>query len=398
MQFNLRRTALCGLAFSPALAMLVMPDAFKVSLVATLGLPLLAALICAVAIAVTRLASRRPSRSDTPHEAGSLLRSSALRRPAVPVPTPATLRNYLGAVLAAQIPEPDVAKHGQAEPETVDQAVARAMRRILDSWQAVAGGQAAGTKPLKTLSDARLTELYLLDQLLRGAPGLAGALAQQFRNPDILLVLRDQITTIDQRRAAFERQRDAFEATRRAWENQTQKLRPSALLTALQALDWPDSDLWHKVVLAYDPGDPAQREAALWCAQQHSCDRATVARYLASLAMDGQLDAALTRGDHTWLSGARTVIENWNTGKYTRQALALEPPNAVVAAAPHFSDALDRMAGTTGQPRWPDPHGAFAEFHGRASRPRDNWCLDTGQLMAPPALNDYVEDQDRDVA
>ncbi|KMK68763.1 hypothetical protein IMCC21224_113649 [Puniceibacterium sp. IMCC21224] len=383
--------ALGGLAFSPAIAVLFLPESYKLSMLATLGLPLATALICLIGFFTTKIASQSPTRRGVrPRISSGLLRRNALRRPAIKVPAPQTLRAYLGAVLT-----PDSAESQRAArtgPETVDHAVARAMLRILDSWGMT------GDSPIATLPDDRLAELYLFDQLMRGTPDLAGALAQQFRSPDILLALRDQIGTIATRRATFERQRHAFDATRRAWDNQSRKLRPSALLTALQALDWPDSDLWHKVVMEHDPTDPAQREAALWCALQPSCDRTTVAAYLANLTIDGHLDAGLQRRDHSWLAGVQTVIENWNDGHYTRQLLALDPPDAVSAVAPHLSQILDQMATTTGQARWPDPRGLFAEYHGRAPRPRDNWCLQSGQLTAPPTLRDYVEVPARDVA
>ena len=87
------------------------------------------------------------------------------------------------------------------------------------------------------------------------------------------------------------------------------------------------------------------------------------------------------------------MIRGWNAGRYTGQALGFVPKDADEAsrAASALSSQLDTLAEQTGQPRWPDPTDIFATSHGEAPRPRDNWDLRAGRMIAPPRLEHYIE-------
>lgn len=382
MKYSVQRYLLSGVALVPAFAAYLLPDPARDDIFSVFGLTGTLILWSVLAVSVIHIASYTGARPDTvrraaPVSPGGLLRPEMLRQSGLALPDLSDMRGHLGAVLAAA--ETELAP---GTPESRERATAIALSRILDTWN---------VPTLHALAPDRLRELYLLDRLLRARPDEAGALAQLFERPDVVLDIRDQIAAIGQRRKAFETQRDAYQATLDAWINQPSVPRPSALLLSLQALDRPDIDLWHKVVLHHDPFDPAQREAALWCVRQLSCDRATVAAYFAFLSADGHLEAAARRGETLWLNAVLSVIGNWNAGRYTTREIGLDPTDSVVSAAPVLSAALDRLADITQTPRWPDPQGLFAEYAGRAPRPRDNWCLRSGTITHAPDPNHYFE-------
>lgn len=375
-----QRLFLSGLVLMPAIACLLVPDALRLQVFDALGVTGTLLLWSLLTALVVHAATRMPAQVERPayqNEAPVLLRRGVLGSPDLALPGPKTMRETLGVVLSqADMPPP------QDGPESADRALGLALGRLIEAWNA---------PTLHAQSDARLAELFLFYQLLTRRADEAGALAQLFARPDVVLEIRDQIATIRKRRAAFDKQNNAFAATLTAWQEQGEVDRPAALLTALRGLAHPDIDLWHKVVTEHDPHDAAQREAALWCVRQPDCDRATVACFLAYAAADGLLAAAARRGDRAWLSGVQSVVDGWNAGRYTRRELGLSPSDSLSAMAPVFSNALDQVAEATGSTRWATPRGAFAEYTGRKPRPRDHWCLRTGRLLRAPRRTDYFD-------
>ena len=364
----------------------MLPEPARDDVFSVFGLTGTLLLWAVLAVSVIHIASVEPARTprrDTARDEGfddpppALLRPGALRRAASDLPDHKSMLAYLSAAL-----DPADAGAVSGMPETADRATALALAQILANWEA---------PTVHALSPARLGELYLFERLIRARADEAGALAQFFQRPDLVLDIRDQIGAIAARRRAFDAQQGAFEATLAAWKTQARVPRPAALLMALQALDHPDSDLWHRVVLGHDPRDAAQREAALWCVRQPSCDRATVACYMAFLGADGHLEAAARRGDSLWLAGVLAVIEGWNAGRYADHDIGLVPSDAVTEAGPILAAALDNLSEITGAPRWPDPRGMFTDYAGRSPRPRPAWCLRTGRLTAAPDPADYFD-------
>ncbi|MGR3378999.1 hypothetical protein [Salipiger abyssi] len=373
-----QRVLWSGFALSPAVLLLALPQGIVNAAMAQVGPSVILALAWTVAFGAAHFARHAIDRRR--ERPAPLLDHSALRHPPPGIPDTRSIRAELYRVL--QSPAPLAAEFGGAEPETPDHALRRVLERILASW--------ALHSPTE-LSDDRLHEIWLLIELVRATPDRAGELAQHFVNPDVLLDIRDRITAIDRRRRSYDAQMAAFRATCRAWESATGTAAPRSLLAALKTLDRADPDLWHKVIAEHDPHDPAQRDAALWCARQTSCERASVARFLADAAARGQIAAAARAGDTGWLDGLREVIDGWNAGRYAGRAMGLTPADAVAGSAPALAAQLDRLAEITGAPRWPEPRGLFAEYHGRAPRPRDHWSLADGGLSAPPQIADYLE-------
>jgi hypothetical protein len=271
---------------------------------------------------------------------------------------------------------------GLSAPPSAQQAVATALSRVLKTWDRAS---------IHSLSEDEVKELHLFRVLISSSAETAGELADLFYRPDMMLDIRDEIARIALQRERHDRQKATFDATWKLWRSTTRAGGPDGLLLSLQRLEMPDPDLWHKVVLEHDPKDPEQRAAALWCVRQRSCDRATVAAYLCLVAADERLQAAGRRGDRVWLDAVLDVIEGWNAGVYKCQDIALSPVDMVLGQAAAFKRALDELSEITQDTRWPEPHGLFTEYHGRPVQPRNNWCLASGRLSAPPQLPDYVE-------
>lgn len=362
------RLLLSGLAIGPALA------------AATLPLPLFGmAATLAVGGATGIYALIRSLKTEDPSEDRKhedLLQPQAYRT-LQDIPDTATLRETLIRAISHRDPG---ALHNF--PIDRDGAIARLIQRLLSAWDAHIP---------EALSTREMTELYLLDRLLRAEPGEAGRLAQLFCDPGAILALRDEVDRLAARRAIFDRDHNAYLATLAHWERTQRGDDPGALLMALQGLKVPDIDLWHRVVLEHDPKDPQQRAAALWCLRQRACDRATVAVYMAFLAADGRLQAAARNGDENYLDTVQDIVERWNSGYYRTCELALDPVDAIAHEAPRMTAALDELALLTGKRRWPDPHGIFLEYTGRKPGLRTNWSLRDGTLTRAPRMRDYVD-------
>ncbi|MFZ5964557.1 hypothetical protein ACOXXX_16545 [Thalassococcus sp. BH17M4-6] len=386
MQIFVQRYVLAGLALLPAWVAFLLPDPARHDIFSAFGTTGTLALWSVLALGVIHAASRPQAPAVAPPDPPTLLRRRSLKE-LNDLPPTDVMRSDLAKLLALigpddTVPQPD-------HPCSGEEALARALDRTLQIWQ---------VPTVHALGDTRLIELYVLAQLVQAPPDRAGALAQLFAHPAKVLDLRDRISALSARYDTFQRQRDAYQATLLAWTNQPPVLRPSALLTSLQGLEKPDIDLWHRVVLEHDPRDPAQREAALWCARQPQCDRATIAAYLSLLAADGHLEAAARQADTLWLKGVLSVIEAWNAGVYTRCELGLTPEDAVSQSAPILSHALDRLAELSGEPRWPEPQALFTEYRGRAPLPRDHWCLRSGAIVTAPNRAHFFEARQVEVA
>lgn len=366
MDPKLRQYLLMGLALSPAAAAIFLP-ASAAKLPFVLGLIGAGSAYALLSSLRMHAGEAEFARSGTP-----LVRGAVLRDPSADLPDLPTMRRHIAACVT--LPEPP------DRPPSQDEAIAKALRHVLKSWDCLSPG---------ALNRDEVTELYLLDRLLRAAPAEAGRLSQAFLRPDIVLELRDETAALAQCRSDYDTQQKLFFATYALWDSAA-PARVRGMLSVLEQLPKPDIDLWHHVVLDHDPRDPMQRAAALWCLRQKDCDRATIAAYLSFVAAEDRLQAAARAGDQVYLDAVRGVIDAWNAGFYRRQGLALSPTDAVAADAPRFAEALDDLAGLTGTPRWPDPQGLFTSYRGRRPRRRDHWCLKTGTLRQAPKPAHYA--------
>ena len=364
-----QRVYLASLAIGPALAVLVVPLP-ALGLAETLllgGLGGVYALVAAFSLKKQRRKRTSASLLSVPH--------SALPCDLPPFPA---LHDRL---MRSLYPLPE----GPQVPPGRDDAIAAILNRFLTGWNHAGADMLT---PQETL------ELALLDRLLRASPQEAGALAQLFTRPDLMLALRDEVQAVAHARAIHDRDRHAFEATLRLWLRQLTGTAPTDLAEALKGLGAEDPDLWHHVVLTHDRTDPAQRAAALWCIEQPGCDRATIAVYMADPATSDALRRAIETGETGYPNRVRAVIDALNDGRYPDAALALDPVDAVAHAAPGFAAMLTALAEQAGDRRWPDPCGLFTAYPGRAPRNRAHWDLSTGRLRAAPLRDDYI-DMDR---
>lgn len=357
------RLILAGLAFGPAVVATVLP--------ATGALVPIGLALGGVGSLWALFVSFRDGTHHPRRRGPALLTRATLRRRLRDLPPIADQRRALADALAAATDlraEPDA-------PPTRTTAVARILVRVLDSWQV------ADTADLPR--DLTMT-LTLLERLLTSDPGEAGRIAQMFRRPDLVLALRDEIDEVARVRAAYDRAFAAFQATRVV---QAADPPPRNLVEALESMGAPDIDLWHRIVTEHDADSPALRRAALWCVLQPQCDRATVAAYLARIAIDGDLTRAAHLGDRAFLDRVARVIRNSNAGAYTRQELAFVPP---AGAAQRLATELDALAHLTRTPRLPDPQCAVIALDGRKPRPRPAWDIAHGRLVRPPTRADYL--------
>lgn len=368
------RLLLSGLAIGPALAAVVLP------------LPVLGTAVTVAIGGATGIYALVSSFKSTPNpktrQSQSLLLPAAHRL--ADLPDIEAQRRSLNAALSHR----DKNLH-LCPPIDRNGAIASILRRFLASWAA---------RVPEVLAPDELADLWLLDQVLRASPGDAGRLAQLFLAPGAILALRDEVDRLAAKRAIFDRDHAAYLATQAHWEKVLRGDDSGSLLMSIQSLKVPDIDLWHRIVLEHDPGDPQQRAAALWCLRQRGCDRATVAAYLAFLAADGRLQAAARLGDEVYLDTVHDIIERWNAGFYRVTELALSPVDAVAGDAPRMTATLDELARLTGQRRWPDPHGVFTDYPGRPPGLRSNWSLRDGSLTEAPRLRDYVDLPERAIA
>ncbi|SNS18279.1 hypothetical protein [Antarctobacter heliothermus] len=311
-------------------------------------------------------------RREKPRRRGpALLRRAALRRPGSDLPTLDNQRlaiaNALGAAVDLRA-EPDA-------PPTRDTAVGRILSRILDSWNVT---------DIAALPRDLTLALTLLKQCLNAPPGEAGRIAQMFQRPDVVLGLRQEIDTIAKARATYDQALAAFLATQ---EIQATGTAPRTLTQALRAMSAPDIDLWHHIVTQHDPTDPAQRDAALWCAAQPECDHASVAVYLSRLADGAQLQNVYIDADSTFLDQVRGIFANCNAGIYRHRGLVYVPP---ADATIRLKAELDALASLSDKARWPDPQCVFTVLEGRKPHPRPAWDLSSGRLVAAPNRSDYL--------
>lgn len=241
------------------------------------------------------------------------------------------------------------------------------------------------------LGRPELLALHTLSRILMETPENAGRLAQRFLRPEVVLELRDEVDQMDAAYQSYQTGHNAYLAAQRQWKRLQQGQSAGSILKAIQSLDTPDIDLWHRIVLEHDPYDHEQRNAALWCMQQPQCDRGTIAVYMSYIAADGSLLAAARIGDRAYLEHVRRILTAWNNGEYRTQEIALDPVNAVEGHARVMTKALDDLQRITGERRWADPHGMFVAYKGRPARLRLEWQLSTGEVLLEPYILDYVE-------
>lgn len=205
-------------AAAPAFGLLILPhwlglprpgDAALLAATAT------AALLATLAIRASRRepragtgrnpARRDPARRDPAKRNPALLTRTARRRCVRDTPAPATIRTDLSALLTGFAARRAAARPGT--PDTSADALCRVLLRVLQTWRA--DGATA-------LDDSQLRALWLLWQLIAAPPSLAGTLAQNFRRPDTVLAIRDQILEIDARHQTALRHDAPHDETRTA--------------------------------------------------------------------------------------------------------------------------------------------------------------------------------------
>ena len=290
-----------------------------------------------------------------------LLRPSALRTPPPDLPDAQTRLAMVQVALRGSGPV------DASVPTDGPGAIARILTRVVEA-------RGGAVTPDDTI------ELVLLMRLLTAEATRAGALAQLFVRPDLVLDLRDEVNAAIRRRAAFDRDMAALEAGQALWRGGQRAF--GGPLRALQALGVPDQDLWHAVMR------DGPLDAATWCATQPECDRASVALFLARVARDKALDQALAQGDGAFVDRIAAILRRWNAGGYGigEIAIAFDGPEEQA-----LRDALDRLALASGAPRLPEPCGLFATRAGHPPRDRGHWCLHSGRLLRAPHADAYLE-------
>ena len=301
---------------------------------------------------------------------GRLLRPAGQRMigSMVSLPSPEAQKTLLAAALE------EVRGSGMAADRSC--ARGRLLKRMICIW---------GHKSVETLSLGEVLELYVLFQLLDADKVMAGDLARLFRQPDAVLALREQLYAVGRAEERC-RQTQALAHTDMLWQTG----RASGGLLGLESLCVDDPDLWHRVVLEHDAGNPASRATALWCVRQPGCDRSTVALYLSEVARTRSLSAAAQRGDRAFCEGIEQVLRQWRDEVYPRGGIGLADDAIGPEAEPAFARELDALAEITGHRRLPDPEGLATHHPGRAPLPRPAWCPTTGLLLSAPRSADYL--------
>ncbi|MFD1344594.1 hypothetical protein [Litorisediminicola beolgyonensis] len=409
------RLLFSALAFFPSLALLILPEAARIDLAYMLGIGGTLGALSLLTITAVHLAGavapRRPEPrtvdegdAQAPHTPERLedVDDTALEADDVkasethePAPPPVASLLVSGALrdLPTDLPPPEARRLRIAQaldmaaqpPEGVsgspDHARACVIAQVADLW---------GASEADALDAAQITELALLDRLMHLPRDEAEPLIDLFIAPRLLRDAHAKIAALGERHAARLDGQALCAATERLRKTQVPARTPGGLLLALQALEEPDPDLWHRVVTEHDPEDATQAEAALWCVRQLGCHRATIALYLSERVAEDAFDAAAERGDRAWLAGIGAVLVNWGQGRYRASGIGLFPADRLIGQAPALSDALDRLSERLDEPRWPTPSGMMTVHTGRPPRPRPAWDLASGRLTEAPDPDDYA--------
>ncbi|MCT4556708.1 MAG: hypothetical protein N4A61_01485 [Pelagimonas sp.] len=370
MRSATQRVFLSGLTLGPAVASIAVPFSSAGSLLASAA--------GAGAGIVALVSSFAPVKAKHGTSAADVLMSPAMRqRLGWELPDWPSMQSAIAEAIRIQPTERD-----PISPPDRAAAIAQTLRRLL--------AQLGCSTPAHLGTDATLV-VYVILMLLQAPPEEAGRLGQYFRDPHILIDLREEVDRIDLKFQCFDAGHKAYLATLRLWDSQPPRPAKRPLSDSIRSLETPDIDLWHRVALDHDPMDHEQRNAALWCLCQKQCDRASIASYMSLIARNGHLIQAVRNGDNAYLEQVLAILKAWNNGDYRVHELGLAPEVAVQGQATRFSETLDEVQRITGQPRWPDPHGMFVDYTGRMPRSRENWNLKRGQLVEAPLLADYID-------
>ena len=370
-----QRLIFSAVALAPALAALAVPGFVQgpvLGMIGPFGVSSLAIFLAFVAVHATRRTRDKEEQAGLRDE-GTLLTAAAHHTPPIDIPDTEELRARVAARLVRRHC-PDNKPFGPAEPDSMDFALSRIVGQVVDLWEADSA---------EALSETQLRELHVLETLALADAVAAGKLAQSFRNPALATDIRDQISALAERREAFEEARDAYRATLDLADSAA---RPWDLKTSLMLMSAPDADLWHRVIAEGDLRDPGLRAAALWCLEQPTLSRASVALFFARLGRERLLTDAEATGDTLFLRGARHAIRRWNEGGYRNKTIGLDPANAVVDAGPALKAELGALAED-----WPFPEGAFDCYSGGVARPRRAWDIQAGVLIGTPQPQDYFD-------
>ena len=300
-----------------------------------------------------------------------VLRQAALPRARRLLPPARVQRIALAAALSPR-----------SEPQMLSGPPTRAMVRadILKDLLSCRGATGPGD-----LSEATLAELSLLIRLLDSGPAQAGDLAQMFRAPAAVLDLRDRLVAAERARALHDRQASALSATQRLWRDDGDGAGPLAL-------DAPDPDLAHRILIGADLAAPGAARIARALLVAPGTDRASVAGTLVRLVTDGTLDRAADDPDQAlaWHDTLTKVARMWNAGAHADTGLGLAQADAVVEAATLLPGARRRLARVVGRTAGEDLRGLCRDYDGRAPRPRPAWCLTRLCLVTEPDPADYT--------
>ncbi|WP_146188623.1 hypothetical protein [Pseudoprimorskyibacter insulae] len=267
----------------------------------------------------------------------------------------------------------------QDAPISFDDALRRAVRRIMSAWE--------HSSP-ETATDSDILELFLFCRVMTTDAPEAGRLMQLFLKPELVLDMREHLLKVRLTHEMFERQRTQYEAARAVWQMRSD--RAYKLKDSLERLAVPDPDLWHHIVTTHEPRFKDQRDAAFWCLMQSSCDQATIAAFFMRVVEDQLLVRALRVGDTDCSDAIREIAQRWNGGYYTNSEFDLKMDNLAHVYQSGLADELSAAQRLFRQDPVDLPLRVFRDYMGRPPRDRSNWSLSRGTMMTPPREEDYV--------
>jgi hypothetical protein len=171
-----RKIVLSAAVLTPGLAYFFLrdrdlsSDVFLIVLIGLIG-------ACAAVFAIRPKIKISQRGLDTaPPEYASLLTRAALASLREQDLDPQSLRIHMTQLITRA--------HGAEGFATFDDQVAMVLAQIMARWGI--------TDPMQ-LGDSQARELWLAEQLMRATPAEAGALAKNFKTPDVMLTMRDRV-------------------------------------------------------------------------------------------------------------------------------------------------------------------------------------------------------------